>query len=114
MLRFPAYLTPNQISSFPDHIYAHELNKLRSKIYDFILSQTKGGIDLRSSTDEKGQYSFKKIDEKIINQVCNELSCLGWETRLAFGKTTLFVFNPTNIPEEVKNLPSEDSIETIE
>jgi len=114
MQGFPAYLTPNQTPFFPDHIYTHELNKLRSRIHDFILFQNKGGIDLKASTDEKGQYSYKTIDEKIINQVCKELSCLGWETRLAFGKTTLFVFNPAHIPEEVKNLPSDDSIETIE
>jgi hypothetical protein len=81
---------------------------------DFILSQTKGGFDLRSSTDDKGQYSYKTIDEKIITQVQKELHDFGWETKLAFGGMTMFIFDPEDIPEEVKNLPPDDSIETID
>ena len=111
---FPIYLSPDELQRFPDYIFRLEMRKIRSRIHDFILSQTKGGFDLRSSTDDKGQYAYKTIDEKIITQVQKELHDFGWETKLAFGGMTMFVFDPEDIPEEVKNLPPDDSIETID
>ena len=107
---FPSQLIPSRISEFPTLYRDYQMKQWRARIFEFMVHPTKGGLDLRSQTDEKGQYSYCPVDVPMIHLLQTELCALGWDTRLAFGNTTLFIYDPKHIPEEVTTLLPEGEL----
>ena len=93
MKSFPSKLIPENRHLFDtEYKFNRELCKLREKIIDYMYSGDHKGFDLKSSTDSNGQYEYKTIDSKLVSSVCKELLELGWNTEIAYGETTLFIY----------------------
>lgn len=108
MKTFPDKLKPQNRIHFKEYRFNRELCKLRQKIVDYMYSEEKGGFDLKSSVDDNNQYSYSHIDDKLIEAARNELHILGWKTKLAYGNTTLFIY------DDEKELPNMDDGEVID
>lgn len=118
---FPCQLGPSHLSSFLVLKRQYELSQLRLRIFHFLVSQTKGGFSLKESSSSSSlsssdtdMYSVRTIDPSLVSQLQSELSHLGWKTRLAYGNTTLFIYDPNHIPDEVRTLPDDVSTEWID
>lgn len=93
MKSFPDKLRPENRENFmTEYRFNRDLSKLRQRIVDYMYSGDNKGFDLKSSTDSNGQYEYSTINNDLINAVCKELQNLGWNTYLAYGETTLFIF----------------------
>ena len=92
MKEFPKKLIPGNREKFTEYKFNRELCKLRQKVVEYLYSGDKGGLDLKSSKDGNGLYDYSNIDERLIATVRNELEKLGWKTNLAYGNTTLFIY----------------------
>jgi hypothetical protein len=92
MKAFPDKLKPVNQSHFSSYKFSRELCKLRKRILEYMYSENKGGFDLKSNVDDVGQYTYDHIDDKLIDRVRSELHILGWKTKVAYGNTTLFIY----------------------
>lgn len=93
MKTFPIKLRPENRERFvAEYRFNRELCKLRQRIVDYLYSGDNKGFDLKSSTDSNGQYEYSTINRDLVDAVCKELQTLGWNTELAYGETTLFIF----------------------
>ena len=108
MKQFPDKLKPQNKSHFAEYNFNRNLCKLRQRIVDYMYSEEKGGFDLKSSTDDNGQYTYAHIDDKLIQAICDELHTLGWKTKLCYGNTTLFIYEKE---EELPNISDAEMIE---
>lgn len=108
MKGLPSKMVPHNKSYFTEYKFNRELCKLRQRVVDYMYSEEKGGFDLKSTQDENGQYVYGHIDDKLINAVVVELHSLGWKTKLAYGNTTLFIY------DKEEDLPSISDMEAID
>lgn len=108
MKSLPDKLIPRNKKLFSSYRFNRELCKLRQQVVDYMYSEEKGGFDLKSSRDSQGQYSYSSIDEKLVEAIRSELHILGWKTKLAYGNTTLFIY------ENERELPDMSDIEEID
>lgn len=115
MKQFPDKLCPKNKHLFNEYKFNRDLCKLRQRITEYLYLEygtnntgKKGGFDLKSVTDEKGQYSYEHIDDVLIDTIIFELNILGWKTKLAYGRTTLFVY------ENDEDIPDTSSMESID
>jgi hypothetical protein len=91
MNKFPSCFKPSKLN-IQKRVNERIKSKLRVKIYDYLIFNSKGGINIEN------------IDGKCVEQVIDELENLGWKTRIFYRGTILFVYNPNDIPKEVKDL----------
>lgn len=93
MKSFPDKLRPENRDKFStEYKFSRDLCKLRQRIVDYMYSGDTKGFDLKYSTDSNGQYDYSTISKNLIDNVRKELHDLGWNTELAYGETTLFIF----------------------
>jgi len=109
MKTFPDKLRPENREKFvTEYKFNRDLCKLRQLIVDYMYSGDNKGFDLKSSVDSNGQYDYSTISRELVDRICSELQKLGWNTKLAYGETTLFIF------KDVSELPLMSDIEEID
>jgi len=96
MNSFPETLIPENRNLFSQYKFSSDLSKLRHQIFDYIVSGDTRGFDLKSSTDSNGQYQYSTKSKEIVQKICDELILLGWNTKVSYGDTTLFIFKDEN------------------
>ena len=111
MKKFPDKLKPSNRKNFKEYLFNRELCKLRQKITDHIYieelllqddkDKKRGGFDLKSNKDDNGNYCYQHIDMKLVVAIRKELNNLGWNTKLAYGNTTLFIYEHS---DEIKHV----------
>jgi len=92
MNAFPDKLRPENKNRFKDYQFNRKLCKLRQRIVDYMYSGDTKGFDLKQ-TQDNGVYNYTSIDQSLVDAACKELESLGWNTKLAYGNTTLFIFS---------------------
>jgi len=107
MKTFPDKLTPANKNRFKEYKFNRELCKLRQKIVDYMYSGDTKGFDLKQ-TQENGMYNYSTIDNELVDAACKELESLGWNIKLAYGGTTLFIF------DDKSELPQISDMEEID
>ena len=103
MKNFPEKLQPKYRTLFTELNFNELLETWRKKIYKYILSNDRSGLDLCIDN--------KPIDKKIIDCLRLELSSLGWKTQLAYNGTVLFIYENENEIEKYKHGLCEDIFE---
>ena len=99
MNSFPSHIHANNQSSFQEINYERLLALFRQEVYELLLKRKDDNeyIDLDSFA---ARYFNRKLTNvmKITEQVCCELKKLGWNTKLSFGDTGLFIYSTENPP----------------
>ena len=103
MKKFPEKLQPKYRTLFTELRFNELLENWRKKIYKYILSNDRSGLDVCVDN--------KPIDKKIIDCLRLELSSLGWKTQLAYNGTVLFIYENENEIEKYKHGLCEDIFE---
>lgn len=103
MKNFPEKLQPKYRTLFTELSFNELLEDWRKKIYLYILSNDRSGLDVCVDN--------KPIDKKIINCLRLELSCLGWKTQLGYNGTVLFIYENENEIQQYKDVLCEDIFE---
>lgn len=108
MKTLPDKLIPENKQKFDEYRFNRELCKLRQKIVDYMYSGDTRGFDLKTLHENDSLYTYSHIDIKLVKQICKELNEKGWKTKIAFGNTTLFIY------EREEELPPFSNIETLD
>ncbi len=94
MKSFPVGLVPQNLKKFRSSYYRNRQKcRLRALIYEYMISS----VDLSSGFDLTN-YPDLFITEELVT----ELTALGWQTRLCYGNTCLFIWSeehPIRLPE---------------
>ena len=97
MKEFPKKINVNNISNFPKFLFDRNVAYLRREITENVLKGNEESyFDL-----EKFKTCFNLSTETIMSMlsiVRSELSDLGWNTKLSFGKTALFIYSTEEPP----------------
>ena len=104
MKEFPPELKPKYRHIFDEIAFSQQLEQWRKKVFAYIIHHETRGLSL---TDE----NYVKIDSKILNVITQELTNLGWKTKLAFNGNVLFIFDQEEEIENFKYAISDDIIE---
>lgn len=110
MKSFPDKLRPENRDKFPSYLLNRRLCKLRQLIIDYMYSGDTKGFSLTESLSENSNgYEYGNIyGSEIISVICKELEILGWNTKLAYGNSVLFIF------KETSELPIMGDVEEID
>lgn len=110
MKTFPDKLRPENRSKFASYKFNRDLCKLRARVYEYVVSGDTKGFDLREDSENKSMYSSEHIDDELVNTICEELeNDLGWKTKLAYGKTVLFIYDKE---DELPSIPDMEEIDS--
>ena len=97
MKEFPKKISVDNKSNFPDFLFNRNLAYLRREITENVLKGNEENyFDL-----EQFKTSFNLTIETITSMVETvriELGDLGWNTKLSFGKTALFIYSTEEPP----------------
>jgi hypothetical protein len=104
MKEFPEKLKPKYRHLFDELAFTQQLEEWRKKVFSYIINHETRGLTLTND-------NYQKIDNKILNVIIEELSQLGWKTKLAFNGTVLFIFEQE---EEIENFKYAISDEIID
>jgi len=85
---FPNTLSTTNTKKFKLLLRDHITCKLRKKIYENMLHNDPNNFFDLSSFKYGKHVDFKDI----LQQVCDELSSLGWKTKTSYGDTALFIY----------------------
>ena len=98
MKEFPSIMSPENIPMFSKVRYNRLLCYLRKSIYEHVISNDENDYyDFgKFCTDNFGNNSEMK--EKMINTIQSELRTLGWNCKLSFGGTGLFIYSTDSPP----------------
>ena len=99
MNSFPSHIHANNQASFQDINYERLLDLFRQEVYELLLKRKDDNeyIDLDSFAARHFNRKLTTV-MKITEQVCSELKNLGWNTKLSFGDTGLFIYSTDNPP----------------
>lgn len=96
MNKFPTYLKPENQQKFKQYAQTVQVQELRKAIYLYMLTGDKKGFDLRLHGESDIRTAFstdvKTIDNNVLDKVREELHSKNWQTMLAYGNTTLYIF----------------------
>jgi hypothetical protein len=96
---FPNTIHSDNQSSFEEINYERVLSLFRQEVYELLLKRKDDNeyIDLDSFA---ARYCNRKVKTvmKMTDQICSELKNLGWNTKLSFGDTGLFIYSTENPP----------------
>ena len=99
MNSFPSHIDANNQTSFQEINYERIVSLFRQQIYELLLTRKDDNeyIDLDGFATK---YCNRKIANvmKISEQICTELKRIGWNTKLSFGDTGLFIYSTENPP----------------
>lgn len=90
MYNLPNYLQPENRKFFAWYQDQLDLEKLREKVFLYILSGDTRGVSLKK--EETGMYEFKTYAKKFIEAIRDECHVLGWKTKLDYGGTLLYIY----------------------
>ena len=91
MKYFPSNLHVDNKDNFPDINYNRTQSYLRRDLYTHIIShEEKDYFDLDKFRIEHGTNT--ETLSKMVEEVCKELTDIGWNTQLSYGGTGLFVY----------------------
>ena len=117
MRGFPDALRPENIGQFGAFMRRRTLAYLRRHVFEAMLKPSFGpavqddeepksyGIDLTSAHLGTFQGGYR-VDQSLVEALCQELEEHGWETSVGYGGTMLFVFPPGERPEEALEMRS--------
>lgn len=91
MKEFSDKLRPENRKQFSEFRNNRELCKLRQRIVDYLYSENTNGFDLKTNHGSE-QYDYTTTNKNLIDIIQKELQTLGWNTILAYGGTTLFIY----------------------
>jgi hypothetical protein len=103
MKKFPEKLKPKYRHLFTQLNFNEILENWRNKIYSYILSNDKNGLDICIDN--------KPIDKKFVDCLRLELLTLGWNTKLGYNGTVLFIYENEIEIEKYKHILCEDIFE---
>ncbi len=89
MNKFPVSLNPKKSKDFAALYLKHCTNHLRLAVYQYIISESKDGLDL---TQFKKDNHMLICTEDVLKKIRDELHKLGWLTCLEYGSTVFFVY----------------------
>lgn len=99
MKNFPEKFNPNNQCKFNEYLYERNLCYLRKDIYEHILKKRDVNDYFSISQFDLTYNNNKDITYNMINSIIKELKDLGWECKLFYGNTGLFIYSETNKPE---------------
>lgn len=104
MKEFPESLRPKYRHLFNELAFDQQLQDWRKKVYSYIINHETRGLTI---TDD----NYAKIDNRILNAIIDELTQLGWKTKLAFNGSVLFIYEQEEEIENYKYVISDEIIE---
>jgi len=107
MKEFLDTLTPDNMHNFDEYYYNRVKCYLRRDIYEHVLkshSDKKKYFDL-FAFNKKWEF-VEEIFNKMVNEVMEELTTLGWNTSTSFRRAGLFIYTG-DIPENC--FPDDDT-----
>lgn len=108
MKKFPKAFNPKQKNKFPILLQERRLIVLREKVMDYVLSGNKNGLDLCCSSNGDN-FDYQKPNQNDVKKIISELEKIGWKTKLAYGDTTLFIYeNESELPKIQDTEPIEN------
>jgi hypothetical protein len=98
MNTFPTYIDSNNINNFNTINLIRIKCCIREYIHDFLLNRKDDSVYV--DLDMLCNKYNKKINiiQEIITDICLELKDLGWNTKLSYGDTGLFIYSTTEPP----------------
>ena len=99
MNSFPSHIHTNNQASFRDINYERLLCLFRQEVYELLLKRKDDNeyVDLDSFAARHFNRKLTTV-MKISERVCSELNTLGWNTKLSFGDTGLFIYSTEDPP----------------
>jgi hypothetical protein len=105
MYTFPDYIKSSNLENFKDIYLKFAIENIKKDIVDFLLKR-------KSQEEYYNLENFyisyfnrnKKLYLEKINQIINELNKLGWNTKLAYGNTALYIYDNETILYIPENL----------
>ena len=94
---FPNNLNTNNKKDFSNYLYDLNKNCLRKKIFTHILKEEEKDYFCLYSFDKKYVKNIE-ITKKMISELIPELLNLGWNCKLGYGDTGLFIYSTINPP----------------
>ena len=94
MDKFPDYLSVSSKHLFSSYMETNIMSKLRNKIYEFILTGNEDDyFVLGNFYRSENINNNTQLTTRITDTIINELTALGWTTKLAFGGTGLYIYS---------------------
>jgi hypothetical protein len=104
MQSFTHLINPMYKKSFNIYYINRQKEKLRSQIYDHIISHTEN--EYFSLDEFIAESRDRNLANTIINDIMQELRNIGWKCTTSFGGTGLFIYSsekpPSNCFEDSK------------
>lgn len=94
MNSFPSEINKDNKQNFNNLFNNMIMSVIREDIYNLLISRK----DENEYVDLDKYYSKYGKNSTNINKIIDELSELGWKTKLSFGDTGLFIFSTENPP----------------
>lgn len=97
MKEFPTCLNVKNKSNFSQLHYERTLCYLRRDLYEHIIREDENSYFELENFGKK--YKLKSEDlQKMVQKIIKELEKLGWNCKLSFGDTALFIYSTEKLP----------------
>lgn len=100
MNKFPSWFKPNKFNK-EEKLKDRKISKIRVKLYDYIISQEKGG------------FSIGNENLDYVKEVCSELEKKGWACDFLYGDTVLFIYDKKNPPSDLLDIKEKFSFMNV-
>lgn len=97
MKEFPNRLKPENKKKFPQYRYERNLAYMRKEIFELTLLGEENNYFEIDNFARRHNLNPNEID-KMCNTVVKELRNLGWNVKISFGGTGLFVYSTEKPP----------------
>ena len=96
MFKFSPDFKPKNKNIFPELFYNLMISQLRQEIYKHVISHNEN--DYFSLDKFIKKVDNKELSKRMVNEIMSELEQLGWNCKISFGDTALFIYSGNNIP----------------
>ena len=97
MNEFPSILNVKNKEKFPEIYYDRVLSYIRRDIYEHVIKEEENNYFDLDIFQKKYNLSTEVID-KIVQEIMKELENLGWNCKLSFADTGLFIYSTDKPP----------------
>jgi hypothetical protein len=97
MFEFPQKCSPKNKEFFKDFQYQRNLCYLRRDVYEHILKNNEDDYFDVSGFNEKYVKDLETV-VKMMETIELELKNLGWNTKLCYGNTGLYIYSTVELP----------------
>lgn len=97
MKEFPSTLNVKNKEKFPEFYYDIVLSYLRRDIYEHVIKEDENNYFDLDIFQRKYNLQLENRD-KMIQQIIKELEDLGWNCKLSFADTGLFIYSTDKPP----------------